>query len=52
MIINSVGFFYPRARLHDSLMLGAQPGSLRLVKGIWKKNFLTSRSIFLLLAPL
>jgi hypothetical protein len=37
MIINYVGntvppvFIFPRARLHDSLMLGAPPGSLGLV---------------------
>ena len=37
MIINSVGntvppvFIFPRARLHDSLMLGVPPGSMELV---------------------
>jgi hypothetical protein len=37
VIINSVGytvppvFIFPRARLHDSLMLGVRPGSMELV---------------------
>jgi hypothetical protein len=37
MIVSSVGntappvFIFPRARLHDSLMFGAPPGSLGLV---------------------
>jgi len=52
MIINSVDFIHPRTRLHDSLMFGEQPGSLGLVNDIWKKNFVISRSVFLLLAPL